>query len=166
MHRLALVLAFCAGACATTAVTSVASGPEAPAATAPQPTPPDLGDPDVARVVDLAQAEHRQPPSKKADVWLLARGHNAFVGKLELAAGGAVPEHRDATEEYLHIVEGGGQLMIDDHPYEVGPGTTIYMPANAKVSFQNGATKLVALQVFAGPEPAAKYDAWQVADGS
>jgi len=159
MHRLALPLAFCAGACATTAVTSVASEP------APSPaTQPDLarGVPSQARVISLADAEHRQPPTKKADIWLLARGENAFVGKLELAAGGAVPEHRDATEEYLHILEGSGKLMIDDTGFEVGPGTTIYMPANAKVSYQNGATKLVALQVFAGPAPASKYDSWEI----
>jgi len=39
-------------------------------------------------------------------------------------------------------------------------GTTIYMPPDALVSFANGPHRLVALQVFAGPEPAAKYDAW------
>jgi len=162
MHRLALPLAFCAGACATTAVTSVASEPAPPAEAKPDVTPPDMGAPGQARVISLADAEHRQPPSKKADVWLLARGEHAFVGKLELAAGGAVPEHRDATEEYLHIVEGSGKLMIDGAAFEVGPGTTIYMPANAKVSYQNGDARLVALQVFAGPAPASKYDSWSL----
>jgi len=42
----------------------------------------------------------------------------------------------------------------------VEPGTTIYMPAFAKVSVQNGEEPLVALQVFSGPSPARKYDAW------
>lgn len=165
MQRIALVLAFFAGACATTAVTTVASesSPNAASATAEPAAAgaPDMGNPDEPRVVALTEAEQRQPPTKKASVWLLARGHNAFVGKLELAPSGAVPEHRDATEEYLHILEGSGKLMIDDTAYDVGPGTTIYMPANAKVSYQNGDQKLVALQVFAGPEPAAKYDGWQ-----
>jgi hypothetical protein len=35
------------------------------------------------------------------------------------------------------------------------------MPPGALVSFENGPETLVAIQVFAGPEPAAKYDAWE-----
>ncbi|MCA9689630.1 MAG: cupin domain-containing protein [Nannocystaceae bacterium] len=111
----------------------------------------------------LAESEHRVAPGGKADIWLLARGQNAFVGKLVMPAGGKVPEHRDATEEYIHVLEGGGVMMIDDTRYELGPGATVFMPKNAKVSFENGDAQLVALQVFAGPEPAAKYDAWTVA---
>lgn len=98
------------------------------------------------------------------EIYLLARGEQAFLGKLEMAPGGEVPEHRDATEEYIHILEGGGTFTIDDKSYAVGPGTTIYMPADAKVSFKNGDAKLVAIQVFADPQPADKYDAWQPVD--
>ena len=36
----------------------------------------------------------------------------------------------------------------------------LFMPANAEVSFQNGEAEMLALQVFAGPDPAKKYDAW------
>ncbi len=111
-----------------------------------------------AAVRSLAEVEHRQKGA--GEIFLLARGEQAFLGKLEMAAGGEVPEHRDATEEYIHILEGGGTFSIDDRAYAVGPGSTIYMPANAKVSFKNGPSKLVAIQVFAGPGPAAKYDAW------
>jgi quercetin dioxygenase-like cupin family protein len=112
----------------------------------------------AATVRSLAEVEHRQKGA--GEIFLLARGEQAFLGKLEMAAGGEVPEHRDATEEYIHILEGGGTFSIDDRTHAVGPGATIYMPANAKVSFKNGPTKLVAIQVFAGPGPAAKYDAW------
>ena len=122
---------------------------EAAPASAPRP----------AAVTSLAQAEHRRK-GDAADIHLLARGDNAFLGKLEMAAGGAVPEHRDATEEYIHILEGGGEFTIDGQTHTVGPGMTIYMPANALVSFKNGPARLVAIQVFAGPEPAVKYDAW------
>lgn len=111
-----------------------------------------------AAVRALAEVEHRTKGA--GEIYLLARGEQAFLGKLEMAPGGEVPEHRDATEEYIHILEGGGTFSIDDRTYSVGPGSTIYMPANAKVSFKNGETKLVAIQVFAGPGPAAKYDAW------
>lgn len=114
-----------------------------------------------AAVTSLAAAEHRQKDGGKGDIRVLARGDNAFLGRLELAPGGKVPEHRDPTEEYIHILEGGGKFTIDGQVHEVGPGTTIFMPPGALVSFENGPAKLVAIQVFAGPEPAAKYDAWQ-----
>lgn len=112
-----------------------------------------------ASVRSLAEVEHRKKGA--GEIFLLARGQQAFVGKLELAPGGEVPEHRDPTEEYIHILEGGGTFAIDDRTHTVGPGSTIYMPANAKVSFKNGPSKLVAIQVFAGPGPAAKYDEWE-----
>lgn len=111
-----------------------------------------------ASVRSLAEVEHRRRGG--GEIFLLARGQHAFVGKLEMAPGGEVPEHRDPTEEYIHILEGGGTFMIDDQVHAVGPGSTIYMPADAKVSFKNGDARLVAIQVFAGPEPAAKYEAW------
>lgn len=114
-----------------------------------------------AAVTSLAQAEHRQKGGGAAQIWALARGRNAFVGKLEMAPGGKVPEHRDPTEEYIHILSGAGIFMIDGQSHEVGPGTTIYMPPGALVSFENGAEPLVAIQVFAGPEPASKYEAWE-----
>ena len=112
-----------------------------------------------ASVTSLAQAEHRRR-GDAADIHVLARGENAFVGKLEMAPGGEVPEHRDPTEEYIHILEGGGLFKIDGQAHQVGPGSTIYMPPGALVSFKNGDARLVAIQVFAGPGPAAKYDAW------
>lgn len=115
-------------------------------------------------VVSDADAEHRTAPSGKAQIIKLATGENAFLGKLVMEGGGKVPVHRDATEEYIYILEGSGKMMIDGKPYDVGPNTAIYMPANAEVSFEGGPDKLVAIQVFAGPEPSAKYDAWAVAD--
>ena len=112
-------------------------------------------------VTPLASAETRAAASGKANVKLLARGDNAFVGRLELAPGAKVPEHRDATEEYIHVLEGKGVITIDGVQHEIGPGATVFMPANALVTYQNGDAKMVALQVFAGPAPAAKYDKWK-----
>ena len=103
----------------------------------------------------------RAAASGKAKVQFLAMGANAFIGRLELAPGAKVPEHRDATEEYIHVLEGKGVISVDGVKHEIGPGATVYMPANALVSYQNGDAKMVALQVFAGPAPAAKYDKWK-----
>lgn len=112
-----------------------------------------------AAVTAIDQVEHRRK-GEAADVYVLAQGNNAFLARLEMAPGGEVPEHRDATEEYIHILEGGGVFKIDGQAHTVGPGTTIFMPADALVSFKNGDARLVAIQVFAGPGPAVKYEAW------
>lgn len=118
-------------------------------------------DPMIAPIVVTdADAPHRKSPNGKAEVIQHATGENAFIGKLSMEPGAAVPSHRDSTEEYIYILEGSGMMTIDGKEYAVGPNTAIYMPANAEVSFQNGEEKTVALQVFAGPEPSAKYEKW------
>ncbi len=157
-HQLSLVAAFALGACAATAASTSASPTQAPSA---EPEAATSGDAATsAPVTAIEQAERRTAPSGKAKVTILARGLNAFVARLEMEPGAAVPEHRDSTEEYIHVLEGSGTITIDDQAYPLAAGGTVYMPANAKVSFANGDAPLVGLQVFAGPEPAAKYDAW------
>ena len=84
------------------------------------------------------------------------------MGLLKLDPGASVPEHRDSTEEYIYILAGSGTIYINDKPYATNPGSTVYMPAHAKVRYDNGQDELVALQIFAGPAPAAKYDPWQI----
>lgn len=111
-------------------------------------------------VVALEEAPRAMSPPKTARIHHLARGNNAYVGRLELEAGAKVPVHRDPTEEFIHVLEGGGQMTIDGRSYEVKPGVTIYMPAEAEVSFENGPQRTVVIQVFAGPGPAEKYRAW------
>jgi quercetin dioxygenase-like cupin family protein len=155
-HLVIAALSFLAGACATVATQSEASPAPEPAAVAgPAPSVTE-----GATVVASSDAPMQTAPSGKAKIWHLARGQNAYIGKLEMDAGGAVPEHRDTTEEFIHVLEGTGTLSIEDQVYELAPGTTVYMPANAKVSYQNGDAKMVALQVFSGPDPSAKYEGW------
>lgn len=113
-----------------------------------------------ASAVALESAPEALSPPKTARIRHLARGHNAYVGHLELDAGARVPLHRDASEEFIYILEGGGRMTIDGQAFVVGPGMTIYMPANAEVSFDNGETKTVGLQIFAGPASADKYQGW------
>jgi len=113
--------------------------------------------------VTLDTAPRSVAGSGKAWITRLAQGENAFVGLLELAPGAAVPEHQDATEEYIYFLSGSGTLTMAGTPHEVGPGSFIYMPAGITVSYQNGDSPLVAMQVFAGPAPAKKYDSWEPA---
>ena len=80
-----------------------------------------------------------------------------FVRK-QVGGGKAVIEI--FTEEYLLIESGSGMLTIDGVKHHVKAGDLIYMPARAEVSFKNGPQPLIALQIFAGPESARKYDKW------
>ena len=116
-------------------------------------------------VVHEDAAPARTVPSGKAKVMRLAGkeegAKQAFFGVLELAPGAKVPVHRDATEEYIYILQGTGKITIDGTSHEVGPGTGIFMPANAQVSFEATGTEAVrAVQFFAGQGPEVKYDAW------
>lgn len=106
------------------------------------------------------EAEERVAPSGKGSVRVLARGERAFLGLLRMDGGGEVPQHRDASEEFVYILAGGGTITIDGAAETIGVGSAVYMPAGATVSFTNGPRELVALQVFADPTSAAKYDGW------
>jgi quercetin dioxygenase-like cupin family protein len=154
----ALLSTFLLGACTTVALQTAAAPDVADSEPAPS-----TAEPLTPTVIALADARSATAPHGKATITHLALGHNAYLGRMRMAPGAAVPVHRDATEEYIHVLEGGGVMTIDGRTYEVGPGTTIFMPANAEVSFQNGEAEMLALQVFAGPEPAKKYDGWVAA---
>ena len=139
---------------------SVRECPEPPPAQVAEPEAPP---PAAPAVVTAEEQDKRAAPNGQAWISILAQGNEAFLGRLELAPNAAVPEHQDPTEEYIHVVEGSGTLTMNGEAHEIGPGTTVFMPAGATVSYQNGPERLVAIQVFAGPEPAAKYDTWHAA---
>ena len=106
--------------------------------------------------------------SKGAEIRFLAtpqlhQTKKAFIGHLKVPAKGKVPLHQDPTEEYLYVLKGEGRLWINDQSFQVKAQDTIYMEAEAKVRFENGSQTFEALQVFAGPESAKKYQsqAWK-----
>jgi len=139
------------------------AAPECPQPPAPAVAEPEASPPAQPAVVTAADQDKRAAPNGRAWITILGQGNEAFLGRLELAANAAVPEHQDPTEEYIHVLEGSGTLTMNGEAHEIGPGTTVFMPAGATVSYQNGPERLVAIQVFAGPEPASKYDTWQAA---
>ena len=73
--------------------------------------------PTAGSVLDAADVVRRVAPHGKAHVTELAAGTEAWLGILELAPDVAVPEHRDPTEETIHVLEGTGTITI---------GITIY----------------------------------------
>ena len=111
-------------------------------------------------VISPAQFIRKQVGGGKAVIEIFAEGKNAFIARLTVAPHGAVPLHRDPTEEYLMIESGGGEITIDGVKKTVKAGDMIYMAAKAEVSFKNGPDPLIAIQVFAGPKSARKYDQW------
>ena len=120
-------------------------------------------------IQSISKAETRVAGNGKALVRILAGpqhggAHNAFFAVLELAPGALVPEHADATEEYIYVLEGGGQITVNGVEHSVTIGDSVFMPAKAVVSYKNGEADTKVLQVFAGPGPSAKYDTWTVQD--
>ena len=115
------------------------------------------------KLLELANepTNFRTSPNGSASIFPFAQGENAFIGLLRIEPGQSVGVHRDASEEYLLIFEGGGSLTMDGQQYDLGAGDSIFMRASAEVSFTNGPSPTVALQVFAGPESAKKYDGWK-----
>ena len=114
-------------------------------------------------VISAAEAPLKTAPHKKASVRVLSEGaQSAFVGLLNIDPGITIPVHRDESEEFIYMLEGGGVVSIDGVTSEVGPGDFIFMPANAEVTFQaTDASSSKALQIFAPPQSAAKYDSWE-----
>ena len=112
---------------------------------------------DVVIIQDL-----RTKTKGKAKVAKLVQGNNAYLGLIELAPGASVPLHRDVTEEYLYLLNGSGVITIDGDSFDIETGSTVYMPPNSEVSYKNSdnATSRF-IQIFAGPEPASKYESWE-----
>lgn len=104
----------------------------------------------------------RTAPPGSARVHMLASdAQSAFVGLLEIDPGAGVPEHQDESEEFVYVLEGGGQMTVDGKTHSVKPGDLVYMPSGATVSFSatdTGPTKV--LQIFAPATSAAKYERW------
>lgn len=116
-------------------------------------------------VVSQEDAPKRWTPNGKARATLLTRGENAYVGLLKMGGEGKVPEHRDPTEEYLYFLSGSGTMHINDKTYEVEAGSAVYMPSNAKVSFEgHSKDDIEVVQVFAGPGPSKKYEKWETSE--
>ena len=120
---------------------------------------------DGPAVGHYTDGDARKTASGAAQVWRIAGApegaKNAFFGVLELAPGAKVPVHRDSTEEYIYILVGSGAMTINGVTTAVGPGTGVFMPANAEVSFvasKDGPVR--AVQFFAGQGPEAKYNRW------
>ncbi len=68
----------------------------------------------------------------------------------EIAPGGHLGWHTDATEETQYIVSGTGELLMEDGRYPVGPGSVFVLPTNVRHDLANtGKEPLRAVAFFA-----------------
>ncbi len=132
---------------------------------APQ-RPAEMPEKLAVSVVHANRVVARVGEEETARVLPMARGENAYMGELSLVARAEVgPVVREA-EEYLYILQGSALLEVDGKSYLVGPRMGVFIPAGSEVKWTNGPDRLVAVQAFAGPGPAAAYERWKVEDST
>ena len=72
------------------------------------------------------------------------------TGIAEMAPGALLPPHYHEPEEMYYVLSGYGHITFDDHETLLSPGTSVFIPANAKHSLRcTGTEKLVFLFTFA-----------------
>jgi quercetin dioxygenase-like cupin family protein len=120
-------------------------------------------DPVRGHVISAQDAPLKTAPHGKASVRVLSgEAQSAFVGMLHIDPGVTIPVHRDTSEEFIYMLEGGGVIRIDGVESAVGPGDFVFMPAGAEVTFAaTDAGPSRAIQVFAPRDSAGKYDSWR-----
>ena len=52
--------------------------------------------------------------------------------------------------EFLHIVEGGGMILVEDKKYNAGPGDEYSVPVGAKHRWQAGPDGMILVEVATG----------------
>ena len=68
----------------------------------------------------------------------------------EIAPGGHLGWHTDATEETQYIISGAGELHTDEGSFSVGPGSVFVLPTNLRHDLANtGKDPLRAVAFFA-----------------
>ena len=72
------------------------------------------------------------------------------TGLAELPVGARLPLHHHEPDESYYVVSGRGKVEIDGHEAEIGPGSAMYVPSNAKHAVQcTGEEPLVFVFTFA-----------------
>ena len=72
------------------------------------------------------------------------------TGVAEIAPGGVLLRHHHEPEETYYVVSGRGHVEIEDARTEVGPGTAVFIPPEARHALHcTGAEPLVFVFAFA-----------------
>lgn len=89
-------------------------------------------------------------------------GKNLAVNRLEVAPGGAVPEHvHENSDEIVVLVSGQGQFTLDGKTEAVKAGDTVFVPRGHKHAFAVvGTERATILQVYEPAGPEDRFKAW------
>ena len=72
------------------------------------------------------------------------------TGIAEMIPGALLPLHHHEPEETYYVVSGHGHVTVDDREALLSPGSSVFIPSNAKHSLRcTGTEKLVFLFTFA-----------------
>ncbi len=72
------------------------------------------------------------------------------MGIAEMTPGTLLPLHHHEPEETYYVISGHGLMTVDDSEASLGPGASVFIPANAKHSLRcTGTENLVFLFTFA-----------------
>jgi quercetin dioxygenase-like cupin family protein len=86
----------------------------------------------------------------------LFEGVRMMVGLNCLEPGQTQPyhDHADADKVYV-VMEGRGWFVVDDEPFEAGPGEVVWAPAGIGHGVENRGTERLVLLVGIAPPPGA-----------
>jgi quercetin dioxygenase-like cupin family protein len=83
---------------------------------------------------------------------VLAKGDRSSLGYSVFTPGTVLPAVRHETEEVAYVVDGSGELRLDDEAIAFGPGDALHIPAGVWHAVANtGETDVV--MVFGFPHP-------------
>ena len=72
------------------------------------------------------------------------------TGIAEMIPGALLQLHHHEPEETYYVISGSGHVTVDDHEASLSPGSSVFIPSNAKHSLRcTGTEKLVFLFTFA-----------------
>jgi mannose-6-phosphate isomerase-like protein (cupin superfamily) len=83
----------------------------------------------------------------------------AALTRLVLEPGAEVPTHtHEESVEILYVERGRARMVVESETFEIGPGDGVYIPAAVPHSAEVvGDEPLIAVQVYVGPGPEARF---------
>ena len=87
------------------------------------------------------------------------KGSNGLaIGTQQVLAGVGIPVHRHVDmDEAFYVIDGAGTFILNDVPYPIQKGNSIFIPRNTWHGFQNADRELLLLWIVAPPELAAFF---------
>ena len=62
----------------------------------------------------------------------ITTGATMYQMRARLDAGSRLPEHQHPQEQVTHVISGRLRMIVAGEPHELGPGESIYLPANVR----------------------------------